>query len=182
MIETKDITRPPRDLVDRLKAIGSATITGTLNRMGIRDVHMGGPVAWNKGKVAAGPALTLKFLPKREDIYGDGEAFYYFVFPNIMLNILPSRLQSNRIVPLGPGRCHVEFDYFYSPTPEALARVERDQVVTDGVQAEDMGICEWVQKGLASGQYEPGRLSPRREGGVWHFHELLRAVYADVGA
>jgi regulator of RNase E activity RraA len=73
MIETQDIARPPRDIVDRLKAIGAATITGTLNRMGIRDVHMGGPLAWNKGKVAAGPALTLKFLPKREDIYGDGE-------------------------------------------------------------------------------------------------------------
>ncbi|WP_293856104.1 ribonuclease activity regulator RraA [uncultured Alsobacter sp.] len=73
MIQTQDIKRPPQDVVDRLRAIGAATLTGTLNRMGIRNVHITGPVAWNKGKVAAGPALTLKFMPKREDLYGDGE-------------------------------------------------------------------------------------------------------------
>ena len=129
------------------------------------------------------PWYSLQHSPLRngDDIFGDGDAFYYFVFPNIMLNVLPGRLQSNRIVPLGPGRCHVEFDYFYTPTPAALARIEQDQLVTDGVQTEDMGICEWVQKGLASGQYAAGRLSPRREGGVWHFHELLRAAYAEAG-
>ncbi|MCZ8097176.1 MAG: ribonuclease activity regulator RraA [Alsobacter sp.] len=73
MIQTKDIARPPQAVVDALRAIGAATITGTLARMGIRNSHIVGPVAWNKGAVAAGPALTLKFMPKREDLYGDGE-------------------------------------------------------------------------------------------------------------
>ena len=35
-----------------------------------------------------------------------------------------------------------------------------------------------VQKGLASGHYAPGRLNPKRESGVWHFQNLLRAAYA----
>jgi choline monooxygenase len=46
------------------------------------------------------------------------------------------------------------------------------------VQHEDIAICEAVQKGLASGYYAPGRLCPTREGGVWHFQNLLRAAYA----
>jgi regulator of RNase E activity RraA len=33
-----------------------------------------GPVPWNTGgKSLAGPALTLQFMPKREDLYGAGE-------------------------------------------------------------------------------------------------------------
>ena len=30
-------------------------------------------MCWNKGKSIAGPALTLQFMPKREDLYGEGE-------------------------------------------------------------------------------------------------------------
>ena len=30
-------------------------------------------MAWNKGKKVVGPALTLQFMPKREDLYVDAE-------------------------------------------------------------------------------------------------------------
>jgi regulator of RNase E activity RraA len=73
MIKTNDITRPPQKTVDALKEIGAANISGTLNRMGIRNVHIAGPVSRSPGVVIAGPALTLQMMPKREDIYGDGE-------------------------------------------------------------------------------------------------------------
>jgi len=82
------------------------------------------------------------------------------------------------VVPLGPDRCRVDFDWFYTPTPAAMARVDNDREFTNAVQEEDVTICEWVQKGLSSGSYAPGRLSPRREAGVWHFHQHLRAAYA----
>jgi choline monooxygenase len=113
------------------------------------------------------------------EIYGEGEAFYYFVFPNVMLNVVPGRLQANRVLPRGPDRCRVEFDYYYAPDPVARARFERDRAFTEKIQLEDMAICEAVQRGLASGYYEPGRLSPKREGGTWHFQQLLRAAYAE---
>ena len=35
MIETPDITRPPREWSDKLLEIGTATISGTLQRLGI---------------------------------------------------------------------------------------------------------------------------------------------------
>ena len=73
MVETKDITRPPAELVKALQALGCATACATLHHMGVRDTFMEGPVAWSKGKSIAGPALTLQFMPKREDLYGEGE-------------------------------------------------------------------------------------------------------------
>lgn len=123
---------------------------------------------------------SLQHSPLRNNdgIYGDGEAFYYFVYPNVMLNIMPGRLQTNRVLPLGPDRCRIEFDYYYSRDPAALARIEKDREFSDEIQVEDIAICEAVQKGLASGFYDAGRLCPKREGGVWHFHERLRAAYA----
>jgi choline monooxygenase len=123
---------------------------------------------------------SLQHSPLRNsgDIYGDGHAFYYFVYPNIMLNITPGRLQTNRIIPVGHERCIVEFDYYYTDDPEVQARVANEQAFSDEIQAEDIGICEHVQQGLASGSYGAGRLNPKRESGVWHFQNLLRSAYA----
>ena len=70
---SKNITRPPKHQIEALRAIGAATVAGTLTHLGIRNAHILGPVSWHKGKVMVGPALTLLFLPKREDLYGDGE-------------------------------------------------------------------------------------------------------------
>ena len=123
---------------------------------------------------------SLQHSPLRNNqgIYGDGEAYYYFIYPNVMLNVMPGRLQSNRVLPLGPDRCRVEFDYYYAEDAEARSRIERDREFSDEIQAEDILICEAVQKGLASGFYEAGRLCPKRESGLWHFHRHLRAAYA----
>ena len=41
--------------------------------MGLRNCYMVGPTAWTKGRSVAGPALTLKMLPKREDLLEEGE-------------------------------------------------------------------------------------------------------------
>ena len=49
------------------------------------------------------------------------------------------------------------------------------------VQDEEIGICESVQVGLASGSYAPGRLNPLRENAVHHFQEILRRVYRESG-
>ncbi|MEV5897531.1 hypothetical protein [Nonomuraea fuscirosea] len=69
MIETHDIVRPPEELVSALAAIGSATASSELNRLGVRSAHIRGPVSFTPGTCVAGPALTLQFMPKREDLY-----------------------------------------------------------------------------------------------------------------
>lgn len=122
-------------------------------------------------------SLQCSPLESTDDLYGNGEALYYWIWPNTMLNILPSRLQTNRVLPLGPKRCRVEFDFYYPDDANGVARRERDLAFSDSVQKEDVDICERVQRGLGSGSYVAGRLNPLRESGVHHFHELLRAAY-----
>jgi regulator of RNase E activity RraA len=73
MTHTPSITRPSKDLVAAVLALGAASASSTLAHMGIRNCHIQGPVSWSPGKAIAGPALTLQFMPKREDLYGDGE-------------------------------------------------------------------------------------------------------------
>jgi regulator of RNase E activity RraA len=67
------ITRPPKALVAALAEIGSATAAGELSHMGIRDPQIRGPLPLQQGRSVAGPALTLQFMPKREDLHGTGE-------------------------------------------------------------------------------------------------------------
>lgn len=123
---------------------------------------------------------SLQWSPLESDaaLYGNGDALYYWLWPNSMLNILPGRLQTNTVVPLGVERCRVVFDSYYEEGDSVQHR-DADLAFSDEVQHEDIGICEAVQRGLASGSYLPGRLNPLRETGVHHFHELLRAAYRD---
>jgi choline monooxygenase len=120
-------------------------------------------------------------LKDKGSIYsgGDETAWYYFIYPNIMLNILPGRMQVNQILPVDAGNCIVHFDYYY--TPETLIRNPNmptdDRVYSEHVQAEDIYICEHVQKGLASKAYDRGRFSVETELGPWHFQELLKNDY-----
>src|ERR1035437_1249973 len=73
MTHTPDIVRPPKHLAEGLAEVGSATASAELSRMGIRDSHILGPVTFTPGKCIAGPALTLQFMPIREDQYGEDE-------------------------------------------------------------------------------------------------------------
>ena len=73
MTHTPDIVRPPKHLAEGLAVVGSATASAELSRMGIRNSHISGPVTYTPGKCIAGPALTLQFMPIREDQYGEDE-------------------------------------------------------------------------------------------------------------
>ncbi|HRX99640.1 MAG TPA: aromatic ring-hydroxylating dioxygenase subunit alpha [Xanthomonadaceae bacterium] len=127
-------------------------------------------------------SLQWSPLESRDDLYGNGDALYYWLWPNTMLNILPGRLQTNRVVPLGVDRCRVDFDFYYplDDSADGEARRAADLEFSDDVQHEDLGICEDVQRGMASGSYVPGRLNPLRETGVHHFHELLRRAWREI--
>jgi phenylpropionate dioxygenase-like ring-hydroxylating dioxygenase large terminal subunit len=110
---------------------------------------------------------------------GGGEGLYYFVFPNLMLNVVPGRLQLNVVIPVAADHCRVVFRYYYDD-PEAAGtheRIEADVTFSDRVQQEDAEICERVQRGLRSRAYDRGRFSVRFEEGVHHFQQLLKQAY-----
>ncbi len=103
-------------------------------------------------------------------------ANYFWLYPNFMFNCYEGYLDTNLVIPLDTDHCRVVFDFYFSDVSES-ERAYNDQSVAVGnrVQAEDLAICEAVQRGLKSRAYGAGRLSVRREAGEHLFHRLLAA-------
>ena len=103
-------------------------------------------------------------------------AFYFWQYPNFMLNWYEGYLDTNLVLPLSIDRCRVIFDFYFAGTGDAAKEYNQQSVaVSHRVQEEDVGICEAVQRGLHSRAYVAGRLSVRREAGEHLFHRLLHA-------
>jgi choline monooxygenase len=97
-------------------------------------------------------------------------AFYFWLFPNLMLNFYPWGLSVNIVQPLAPDRTRVSFLSFVW---EAAKRSEGAGAELHRVEMEDEEVVESCQRGVRSRLYHRGRYSPRREVGTHHFHRLL---------
>jgi choline monooxygenase len=103
------------------------------------------------------------------------DAYYWWVFPNLMVNIYQGVMDTNLVLPLGPDRCRVIFDFYFanSEGPAARQFIADSIAVAHQVQLEDMEVCGEVQRGLKSRTYNTGRFSVKREVGGYYFHQLL---------
>jgi choline monooxygenase len=99
-------------------------------------------------------------------------AYYWWLFPNLMVNLYEGIMDTNLVLPLAPDRCRVIFDFYFG---EAMAGDAQARSIAVGhqIQEEDVGICADVQRGLGSRAFAAGRYSVRRESGVYHFHQML---------
>lgn len=127
-------------------------------------------------RTGAQDSLYHRHLPEGEQPL----ALYYWLFPNLMLNIYPDNVQINVILPLGPERTLTRFEwYVLDPQRPGLGEeFARSFAFSDEVQQEDIAVCEAVQRGLRSRMYTSGRYSVRRENGLHHFHGLLAEFLA----
>jgi choline monooxygenase len=117
-------------------------------------------------------------LPRSSPEHGQRVAGYYFwLFPNLMLNFYPWGISVNIVKPLALTRTRVSFlAYVWDH-----ARLDRGAGTSlDRVEREDEAIVECVQTGVGSRLYARGRYSPTREQGVHHFHRLLAAALSDA--
>ena len=113
-------------------------------------------------------------------VRGGDRAYYYWIYPNYMINCYQGSMDTNLVVPRGVDRTDVLFDFYFSDISEkAHAHNLASIRVSEQIQEEDMSICTSVQRGLRSGAYAAGRLSVRREAGEHLFHRLL---YRDLKA
>jgi choline monooxygenase len=125
------------------------------------------------------PIRTMKKDDAEERFYAPGtglqEALYFWIFPNLMLNIYPDNISTNVIVPLSHDQTLTIFEWFFHDvdSPKTKERIAKAVAFSDEVQQEDILLCENVQKGLRSATYDRGRYSVKRENGVHHFHMLL---------
>jgi phenylpropionate dioxygenase-like ring-hydroxylating dioxygenase large terminal subunit len=107
-------------------------------------------------------------------------AYYFWIYPNFMLNIYQDVMDTNLVIPRGVAKTEVIFDYYFADVSEpARERNLASIALSEQIQAEDATICASVQRGLNSCAYESGRLSVRREAGEHLFHRL---VHADLTA
>lgn len=126
---------------------------------------------------------NLQWSPIQADRSGDesvsnvrkGSAYYWWSFPNFMLNLYDGVMDTNVVWPVGPDRCRVIFDFFFAETEGEKAKsfISQSMAVAHQVQVEDVDICEDVQRGLKSKRFDTGRFSVRREIAGHHFHRLL---------
>ncbi|MCI4670880.1 MAG: aromatic ring-hydroxylating dioxygenase subunit alpha [Bacteroidia bacterium] len=117
------------------------------------------------------PDETVFDLPEGHPDYGKRiRAFYFWLFPNIMLNYYPWGLSLNLIEPISPTHTKIRFETFlwkeelFDPRSQDLLHV---------TEMEDEEVVEAVQAGVRSRLYKRGRFSPKMEPAVHHFHSLI---------
>ena len=124
--------------------------------------------------VQSSPISTGKADSQTAALREGDRALYYWIYPNFMVNIYQGVMDTNLVIPLSVDRTEVIFDYYFADVSEpARERNLASIAVSERIQAEDVEICESVQRGLASRAYNTGRLSVRREAGEHLFHRLL---------
>lgn len=97
-------------------------------------------------------------------------AYYYWIFPNTMLNFYPWGCSVNVVKPIGPSLTKVSFLSFILDENKLGIGAGAE---LDKVEREDEVVVESVQRGVRSRFYNQGRYSPTREQGTHHFHQLI---------
>lgn len=97
-------------------------------------------------------------------------AYYWWLWPNTMLNFYPWGCSVNIVRPLGPALTKVSFLTYVADE----SRLDKGAgAELDKVEREDEAVVEQVQRGVRSRIYARGRYSPTREQGVHAFHRML---------
>jgi len=110
-------------------------------------------------------------LPEGHPDHGKAVAAWYFwLFPNVMMNVYPWGVSVNIVEPMAIDRTRIRYRTYVWDDAEldrgAGANLDR-------VEREDGDIVESVQRGLRGSVYHRGRYSPTKETGTHHFHGLL---------
>lgn len=141
------IQRPSAHLVDGLKAIGTAKLSSVIARMGYSSIFIEGPRAIHApGIVAAGPAVTLQFMPKRRDIYGTDE--YANVENQLHRHVLYQAEAGDFVVVDARGRMNagvfgeMMLAYFKGKGGAGLVI---DGCIRDFPHAQHLGVPMWVR-------------------------------------
>jgi phenylpropionate dioxygenase-like ring-hydroxylating dioxygenase large terminal subunit len=99
------------------------------------------------------------------------------MFPNVALALLPNHLFVMILEPRGPGRTYERtFTLTHPETVEtegANVAIDDLQAFWDEVNMEDVDIVENVQAGIATPEYQGGRMCYRFEEPVHRFQNMI---------
>jgi choline monooxygenase len=97
-------------------------------------------------------------------------AWYWWLFPNLMVNVYPFGVSINVVEPRGPLRCEVRFQTYVWDRSRIDSGASGD---LNRIELEDEAAVAGVQRGLAGRAYGRGRYAPEHDQGAHHFHRLL---------
>src|SRR5262249_13225942 len=104
----------------------------------------------------------------------DRAAGYVALYPNTLLGGHKDHAFAIILAPRAPDRSNERIELYYAApamtSGEWAPLREKNAELWRNVFAEDIGVCEGMQKGRASDGFDGGRFSPVMDGGVYLFH------------
>ncbi len=117
--------------------------------------------------------IVFSGAPARDaSVYG---GLWGWLWPNLGVNVYRHGYMIERMTAVGPAETRL--DYFYFFDPEEADALPEMMKFSDLVTAQDLAICEEVQRNLEAGVYTGGVLSPKHETGVaWFQNRIVGAL------
>ncbi|PZQ56784.1 MAG: Rieske (2Fe-2S) protein [Phenylobacterium zucineum] len=106
--------------------------------------------------------------PRDASVYG---GLWGWLWPNLGVNVYRHGYMMERMTALGPSQTRLDYFYFYEP--DRQAELAEMLTFSDLVTAQDLQVCEEVQRNLEVGVYQGGVLSPKHEQGVAWFQARI---------
>ena len=100
-------------------------------------------------------------------------AYYWWFYPNLMINVYPWGVSVNVVIPKGQDTTTVLFRSYVNH-PELME--EGAGAALDKVELQDQFVVENCMRGLRSKSYKRGRYSAKHERGVHHFHRMISTL------
>jgi choline monooxygenase len=137
----------------------------------IRSVHpeFDGDVVVADYRTEIDGEVIFAHAPMRhESVYG---GLWAWLWPNLAVNVYRHGYMIERMTAVGPAETRLDYFYFFDPahTDELAPMFELSDLVT----AQDLQVCEEVQRNLEAGVYQGGVLSPKHETGVAWFQDRI---------
>jgi regulator of RNase E activity RraA len=153
--------RPDPALIRQLYQVGSATASAVLHQLGIRQTFIEGPTARLPGSKIVGPAVTLQFMPQREDIVS-GMGQEHVERRSALWHVFDSVLPGDVLVVQAYGDpytgCLGEMLLTYFKSLGG-AGVIVDGMIRDWTRVKDLGLPLWT-RGATPNYASQGTLFP----------------------
>jgi glycine betaine catabolism A len=130
-------------------------------------------VPWEEGVPQRAGTFTYTFsgVSNRSPMPGLSEAEKVrhkarVIYPNMMLSLSADHAAAFTLFPHGPGRTTIVCDFLFHPDEIAKAEFDPTDCVEfwDLTNRQDWGICEGVQKGMATRAFRSGYYAPMEDG------------------
>lgn len=110
---------------------------------------------------------------KVHSVSGEFQGLWLWVYPNLGMPCYEPCFYTLQINPTSVTSTELNYRFRFRDTLSLAARTEFLDLI-EKITAEDVSVCEKVQKNISAGIYQDGVLHPTRENGVEYFHNLVR--------